>query len=142
LYDQRVVTGTGTATFGGTLASQQATASTMAMNVVDVEPIRNGMLIFAELIPPAGPKTQTSFFLKREDGRWRIVYDTFTANALAVFVQQQEQRRIDPNAKRASTQALRAADGIAATFRAVALEPTELEAKRTERGRVPSPRRR
>jgi hypothetical protein len=121
LYDERITLAVGPATFGGTFDAQQETAATTKLNIVEVESIGRGALVFAELIPTAGAKSQTSFFLRRQQGRWRIVYDTFSARALTAFVQQQEQRRIDPYAKRASPRALRAADGAAARFRAAAL---------------------
>lgn len=117
--------------FGGMLAAQQDTAGTTSLSIVDVEEIPGGMLVFAELIPPAGQKTQASFFLRRHEGRWHIVCDTFSATALPAFVQQQEQRRIDPYAKQPSARALRLADAMAALFREVALKPDVAEATRS-----------
>jgi hypothetical protein len=120
LYDEEVAATVGE-DLAGALAQQQATAAASFLRIYDVESAGGGMVVLAETLPENGPKMQWSFFLKRTEARWRIVYDTFTAAALSYYVQQEVQRRIDPNAKSPSPGALNAADRALAEFRKAAL---------------------
>jgi hypothetical protein len=121
LYDPEVTATLGEADFAGALALQQGTASALTLRVYDIEPVGQGMVVLAETLHEDGPNAW-SFFLRREGLNWQIVYDTFTASALAGFVQQEVQRRIDPDAEKASPEALAAADRAVAKFRQAALD--------------------
>ena len=127
LYQQDVIETIGDSDLGGAWALQQSNASATQLHVVDLDAISRGTLVLAEGIPATGPKSKMSFLLRREDGedgRWQIVYDTFTASALRYYVQLRTQRRVDPSAKQPSPEALAAADRAVARFREAALEST------------------
>ena len=122
-YDRDIVRELGNTDLSGAWALQQPTAAATSLHVVEIQSVAGGTSVSTEGIPPSGPKARWSFFLQREGGEWKIVYDTFTAAALGNYVQTQVQRRIDPVAEEPSPEALAAADRAVARFRAVALEP-------------------
>jgi hypothetical protein len=120
LYDDRVAAVVGEGLAGG-LAIQQAAAAAMELRVYDVESVAQGVLVLAEAFPEDAPRSEWSFFLKPNGRHWRIIYDTFTASGLASYAQQQVQRRIDPEARTFSAEALDAGDRAKARFRKAAL---------------------
>jgi hypothetical protein len=120
-YDVDVVEAVGDADLGGAWALQQFLTSSNRLHIVDVKPAAGGTSVVAEGIPSSGPKLRWSFFLRPEDGQWKIVYDTFTASALGYFVETEVQRGIDPSPTEPSPEALAAADRAVARYRAAAL---------------------
>lgn len=139
-YDERVVREVGIGTFAGMLANQQATLASTRLNPLTIENIAGGKLIVVESLPKVGAKTRYSFFLRKRQGEWRIVYDTLSANGLQSFVQQSVQRGIDPSAERPAARSTKAGDDAVQIYRAVALRLLRSEPQARERAR--SPRRR
>ncbi len=126
LYDEEVAAAVGEY-FGAALAAQHPTASGLELHVYDVERTSQGTIVYAEALAGDGNKGQWSFFLRREAGRWRLVYDSFTAGAINFYVQQQVQRRIDPKAKTPSPEALDRAERVVTRFREAALDRVDAE---------------
>ena len=126
LYEPRVVSAVGIATFAGMLADQRATYAETRLNILRVEDAANGRLVSAEAVPKVGLKTRHSFFLRRAGntgaGRWRILYDTLSAAGIQSFVQTQIQRSVDPAAV-PGRKAIAAGDQAAATYRNASLSP-------------------
>lgn len=120
LYATQVVDVVGLANFAGTLAAQRPLIRHSRLNVVHVEYVSNGSLITAEALPTTGPKTEHSFFLRKQEDRWRVLYDTFTATAVQQFVTDQTQRSLNVKAP-PSTPAVRAGDRALTAYRHSAL---------------------
>lgn len=132
LYEPRVVSAVGIATFAGMLDDQRATAKDARLNVLRVNEVAGGRLIRAETVPKVGAKARHSFFLRRvgteQPDRWRIVYDTLSAAGIQSYVQSQTQRAIDPSSAPGRT-ALSAADRAVETYRRASLAPAPTRAR-------------
>jgi hypothetical protein len=126
LYEPRVVSGVGIATFSGMLNDQRAVSADARLNVLSVDEGAGGQIVGAEVVPKAGAKTRHSFFLRRvgtaQPVRYRIVYDTLSAAGVPAYVQSKTQRSIDPTAV-PGRKALAAGDRAAELYREVALAP-------------------
>jgi hypothetical protein len=115
VYDPRVVRAVGRETLAGMLASNQATARELALTVKREQSVTRGTLVTAELAPESGAPTSASFIVSDD----RILYDSFTAGALAAYVQHHTQREIDPDAKEPSLEAVVAGERAVRRFRQV-----------------------
>lgn len=121
LYAPSVIEAVGLDDFAGMLSAQRATVSNMRLNVIGYDSVGDGRLVTAEALPPIGPKVVHSFYVRRQDDRWRVVYDTLAGAAIGPYVQTQTQRGINPNARQLSTRAIRAGDIAAAVYRRASL---------------------
>lgn len=121
LYSDDVTRTVGPGRFGGMMVTQQRNIAALELQITDIETTNRGMVVFAEAIPSVGPKTEVTFFLMRLGGRWRIVYDSYSAVTFGAFVQDQVQGRVAPGATQPAAQAVRAGTDAAALFRGIAL---------------------
>ena len=67
----------------------------------------------------AGNPLSASYILRRKGKQWKIVYDSMVGDAIADYVQAQEQDKIDPAAKKPSRRAIAAGKAAAQTFQRV-----------------------
>lgn len=117
LYAPRVVNAVGLSNFAGMLAAQRATVRDVRLNIIGIQTAAGGRLITAEALPETGAKVHHSFFLRKQQNRWRVLYDTVAAAAIRPYVQDQIQRAIDSNAGQPSTRAVRAGDRALEAYR-------------------------
>lgn len=123
LYARKVVEAVGLANFAGMLAAQRAAVRDVRLNILAIETFGEGRLVMAEALPKTGAKVEHTFFLRRQDDRWRVLYDTLTAAAIGQYVQDQTQRSISAAATRPSTRAVNAGDRALQAYRQSALSP-------------------
>jgi hypothetical protein len=117
IYSPSVIDAVGVTDFAGTLAAQRPLVNDSRLNVIAIDDAFGGNVIRAEELPKVGPKTEHSFFVRRQQNRWRLLYDTLTAAGIQQYVQNQVQRGIDINAGEPSGRAIRAGDDALRAYR-------------------------
>jgi hypothetical protein len=101
-YHPRVVASVGEETLSGALDLERHITLAYPLRVTSEEKQGTGTLVLVELPAKGQPAKKGSFLLRKD----RIVYDSFTADALANHVQQRVQRLIDPEAEEPSARAV------------------------------------
>jgi hypothetical protein len=117
IYSANVIDAVGVTNFAGTLAAQRPLINDSRLHVIAIDDAFGGNVIRAEALPKVGTKTEHSFFVRRQQNRWRLLYDTLTAAAIQQYVQNQVQRGIDINADEPSSRAIRAGDSALRAYR-------------------------
>lgn len=117
LYTGPVVDAVGLSNFAGMLAAQRSATVNVRLNVLSIQTVAGGTLVTAEALPKTGAKVEHSFFLRRQENGWRLLYDTLAAAGIRQYVQDQTQRGINPNAPAPSGRAVRAGDQALNTYR-------------------------
>lgn len=121
LYSGPVVDAVGLLNFAGMLAAQRAATANARLNVLAIKTVAGGTLVTAEALPKTGAKVEHSFFLRRQENGWRLLYDTLAAAGIRPYVQDQTQRGINPSAPAPSARAVRAGDQALDRYRKAAL---------------------
>jgi hypothetical protein len=120
-FDDRVRQAVRTRDFSRALADQRRDVEDAEPVVVGEEATPVGTLVTLEAYESDSPPTRYSYLLRRNDGRWLIVFDTLTQSALRGRVQNRTQSRLDPKPGRPSARAASAGASAAERYRAAVL---------------------
>lgn len=134
VYDPRSVAGAGLDNFAGTLAGQQQATAGLKLNVVEVQPVARDRIVLTEALPRLGATSKFTFFLRREEGKWRIAYDSFLAVALPASVT----ARAPAGAKPGTGE--KAANAVLSGYRVAGLTPPKQKTKKKRKKKsAPAP---
>lgn len=119
LYDPRIPARVGAGNVLGALEVMTDMTQGMRPIVVRRRSGRAGELVVLRLLRADGIDSRYSFLLRRQDGRWAIVYDSFLAEALQSYVVSSR----SPDPAKPSPAAGRAAVRAVSALRLAALRP-------------------
>jgi uncharacterized protein YceK len=134
LYHAKVRRAIGDRNIAGALAQQRATVAVLGPKVLAVTPTGLGVEVILRATSEGSSVGIQSFLLRRDDGGWRVAYDTLLGDALPGFVQADVQNRLTPGSRAALREAQVAGARVAVRYRTLFLQRQGTRKSRPAKG--------
>lgn len=89
----------------GSFTQQRESMKLLRPEIKDVSRTEKGALVTTLIRPRGAAPVPDSWLLRRREGRWQVVHDTFLERSVASFVQSVVQESVDPEAREPSRRA-------------------------------------
>ncbi len=123
LYSKRLAAAVGRTVLVAALRQAAPAYAQAKLRVRGVRKTPTGTILLVQRVAPEGAPANASFIVRRSEGKWRIVYDSFLSDAVFAVVRARRQRQIDPAAKQESPEAVASATALQQQFDAIAGAP-------------------